>query len=140
VLDVLNAIESGDTDNPAGPPLRCEHRYHAVLSALLGASIRAYVPLFYCSAVAGDGEHLRWGLGFLWKKRRERTCVGQLSILTLCNPCIGCFSCVILDWCSLPLLGLATQEGGEVKIQSPSVHFYKSPPLDYNERRTLRFD
>jgi len=25
----LNAIGSGDTDNPAGPPLRYGHRYHA---------------------------------------------------------------------------------------------------------------
>ena len=25
----LNAIESDDDDNPAGPPLMCRHRYHA---------------------------------------------------------------------------------------------------------------
>lgn len=25
----LNALQSNDADNPAGPPLKCGHRYHA---------------------------------------------------------------------------------------------------------------
>ena len=55
----------------------------------------------------------------MWTKRREKTCVDQLHFLIDSKPISRCFSCVILDLCSLPLLGVATPEGGEVKNTVP---------------------
>jgi len=69
----LNAIESVDANNPAGPPLLvCGHRYHAFclnfwVEKCRSKCIEAVLP----GAGAGRGERLRQG--FLVEKKRETT-------------------------------------------------------------------